>query len=110
MSKKIRKGDTVIVLAGNERGRIGKVMSREGDKAVIQGLNLRKKTVKKSEENPNGGIVELEKPIHISNLRICIDEGQPIKLRAQFNDDGQKEYYYKVGGENIVYRSSKKER
>ena len=110
MSKKIRKGDSVLVLTGNERGRIGKVMSRTGDMAIIQGLNLRKKTVKKSEENPKGGIVELEKPIHTSNLRICIDEGEPIKLRTQYNDEGEKEYYYKVGGENIVYRSSKKER
>ena len=50
MSKKIRKGDTVIVLAGNERGRTGKVMSRKGDMAIIQGLNLRKKTVKKAKK------------------------------------------------------------
>ena len=110
MSKKIRKGDTVIVTTGNDKGRIGKIINRQGEYAIVQGLNLRKKHVKRTEENPKGGIIELEKPIHISNMRIVVDEGYPIKLKARFNDKQIKEYVYSVGGEDVVYRSSKKER
>ncbi len=68
-SKKIRKGDKVIAIAGNYRGQFGTVLSCVGERIVVQGLNIRKKHVKKSQQNPHGGIVELEKPIHVSNLK-----------------------------------------
>jgi len=110
MSKKMRTGDSVLVTTGNEKGRTGKIISRTGDYAVIQGLNLKKKHVKRTEENPKGGIIELEKPIHLSNLRIVVGDNQPVKLRSRFNDENIKEYVYKSGGEDIVYRSSKKGR
>lgn len=55
-NKHIRKGDKVLVIAGNERGQVGTVLSRSDDRAVVQGLNLRKRHVKKSQTNPNGKI------------------------------------------------------
>lgn len=74
VTKKFRKGDRVIAIAGNDRGRIGIVQSCREDKIIVQGLNVRKKHIKKSEQAPNGRIVEIERPFHISNVKICIDE------------------------------------
>lgn len=104
MNKKIRKGDKVVAIAGNYRGQFGTVMSRDGDKVVVQGLNLRKKHVKRSQQNPRGGIVELEKPIHISNLKVCVDD-VPVKLRIRTNKKGEREFFYKDGEKEVLYRS-----
>lgn len=107
-SKKIRKGDKVLAIAGNNRGQIGTVIRCVGDKVVVQGLNIRKKHVKKSQENPQGGIIEIEKPIHVSNLKVCLDDGTPLNLKVRTNDNGERELYYKQGDKTIVYRSLKK--
>lgn len=106
-SKKIRKGDKVIAIAGNYRGQSGTVLRCLGDKIVVQGLNVRKRHMK-GQGNQPGRIVELEKPINISNLRVCNAENQPLKLKVRFDDKGQKELYYKKNGDDIVYRSMKK--
>lgn len=68
-TKSIRKGDTVFVIAGNERGKTGSVLAHSEGKVLVQGLNMRKKHVKRSQQNPNGGIVEREMPIHVSNVK-----------------------------------------
>lgn len=103
-SNKIKKGDRVVAIAGNNRGQAGTVLSCLGEKVIVQGLNIRKKHVKKSQANPNGGIIELERPIHISNVRACNAEGKPLKLKTRTNDDGNRELYYKDGDKNVVYR------
>ncbi len=64
----IKKGDNVYVIAGNDRGLSGSVLSRTNDSVTIQGINVKKKHVKKSEQNPQGGIIQFEKSIHISNV------------------------------------------
>lgn len=109
-SKKIRKGDKVMAIAGNERGQVGQVMKVLGDKALVQGLNVRKKHLKRSQTNPKGGIVELEKPIHISNLRVCTDDNQPVKLKVRFDNKGQRELYYKIDGQEVLYRAVKSQK
>ena len=106
-SKKIRKGDKVIVLAGNDRGQTGNVLRVLGDKVLVQGINVRKKHVKRSQANPQGGIVELEKPVHISNLRVCLDDNTPVKLRVNVDKNGQRGLYYKLDGKDVLYRSLK---
>ena len=108
LNKKIRKGDKVIAIAGNYRGQTGTVLSRVGDKAVVQGLNVRKKHVKKSQTTPNGGILEIEKPIHISNLKVCTEQEQPIKLKVRTAFNSERELYYKIDGNEVLYRSMKK--
>lgn len=108
-SKKIRKGDKVIAIAGNDRGQTGTVLRVIGDKVLVQGLNIVKKHVKRSQANQKGGIIEMEKPIHISNLKPCTDEGKAIKLHVRKNDQGQRELYYKVDGQDVLYRSMKKQ-
>lgn len=107
-SKKIRKGDKVLVMSGNDRGQSGNVLKVMGDKAVVQGINIRKKHVKRSQTNPQGAIVELEKPVHISNLRICTDDNQPIKLKVRVDDKGNRAFYYKLNGQEVLYRTIKK--
>ena len=66
----IKVGDEVVVLAGKEKGKRGKVLkiSAAKERAVVEGLNLMKKHVRKNQEHPNGAIVEREGTIHISNL------------------------------------------
>ena len=68
---KIKKGDTVKVIAGDDKGKTGvviKVLPREA-KVIVEGVNKVKKAVKPTDENPKGGFIEIEKPIHISNVK-----------------------------------------
>lgn len=66
----IKKGDTVYAIAGGSRGNSGKVLrvDRKNGKVFVQGLNMQKKTVRRSQEKPNGGIIDVEGPIDISNV------------------------------------------
>lgn len=107
-TKKIRKGDRVVAISGNDRGLVGAVQSRNGDKVIVQGINLRKKHVKKSQEAPKGGIVEIERPIHISNLKVCVEGDKVTKLKVRENKEGDREFFYKKGDQEMVYRSVKK--
>lgn len=107
-TKKIRKGDRVVAIAGNNRGSIGIVQSCKGDRVVVQGLNLRKKHVKKSQEAPKGRIVEIERPIHVSNLKVCVEGDIAAKLKVRKNEQGDREFVYKQGDQEKIYRSVKK--
>lgn len=103
---KMKKGDQVIAIAGNERGRTGSVLSLNGDKILVQGLNVRKKHVK-AQGNQKGQIVEIESPIHVSNLKVCTSEGKPIKLKVRLDENGKRELYYMDGDQAVTYRSVK---
>ncbi|MBA3815039.1 MAG: 50S ribosomal protein L24 [Parachlamydiaceae bacterium] len=107
-SKKIRKGDKVVAISGNYRGRFGIVLSCSGTKAIVQGLNLRKKHVKPSEANQRGGIIELEGPIHISNLKVCVGDNKAVKLKVRSVKDGERQLVYNDGDQEVLYRSLKK--
>ena len=69
-SAKIKKGDVVYVIAGADKGKSGKVLKVEPkkDRVIVEGVAVRKKAVRRSQANPNGGIQEIEAPIHISNV------------------------------------------
>ncbi len=107
-SKKIRKGDTVVAISGNNRGQIGTVQSRKGDKVIVQGLNVRKKHVKRSQDAPKGRIVEIERPIHVSNLKVCVEGESAAKLKVRTNEQGHRQFVYNKGDQEVVYRSVKK--
>jgi large subunit ribosomal protein L24 len=107
VSKKIRKGDKVIAIAGNYRGKSGTVLSCDGEKVVVQGLNVRKRHMKGQRDRP-GQIMQIEKPIHISNLKLCTADGRPVKLRMRIDDAGERQLYYKDGAEDVLYRAVKK--
>lgn len=107
-SKKIRKGDTVVAISGNNRGQIGTVQSRKGDRVIVQGLNVRKKHVKRSQDAPKGRIVEIERPIHVSNLKVCVEGESAAKLKVRTNEQGHRQFVYNKGDQEVVYRSVKK--
>jgi large subunit ribosomal protein L24 len=79
MSKTIRKGDQVLVIAGNDRGKTGEVISRGEERILVKGVNVRKKHLKKTQQAQGGRIVEMEVPIHISNVCLCDKNGKKIK-------------------------------
>jgi len=105
--RKIRQGDKVIAISGASRGLTGTVLSCNGEKVIVQGLNFRKKHVKRSEQNRNGGTIELEAPIHISNLRVCLEDGKPVKLRVRRDGEGNRELYFMDGDKAVTYRNIK---
>lgn len=107
ISKKMRKGDKVIAIAGNYRGLSGTVLSCHGEKVIVQGLNVRKRHMKGNRER-KGEIVSMEKPLHISNLRVCTTEDEPIKLHVRTNAQGERNLVYKKDSKEVIYRSIKK--
>lgn len=83
MKTHIRRGDQVLVRSGNERGVRGKVMSvnMESSRAVVEGVGMRKRHVRKTRDNPQGGIVEKESSVHISNLMVvCPKCSKPTRV------------------------------
>lgn len=68
----IKKGDTVVVIAGEDKGKSGKVLQvvPQNGRALVEGVNIVKKHMQKTQENPQGGIVEMESSIAISNLKV----------------------------------------
>ncbi len=83
---KIKKNDTVIVIAGNDRGKTGKVLKvfPKESRVIVEGINLRKRHTKPSQRNPQGGILEKEAPIHISNVMIIDPKtNEPTRIGAK---------------------------
>lgn len=100
----IKKGDTVYVNAGEEKGRTGKVLKVFVDelRAIVEGLNIVSKSQKPSAKNPQGGFVKQEAPIHISNLNLVDPKtGKPTRIGRKLNADGKLVRYAKKSGEEI---------
>ncbi|MBK6831986.1 MAG: 50S ribosomal protein L24 [Flavobacteriales bacterium] len=101
MQKKthIKKGDLVKVLAGEDRSKQGRVLEVDRDRAVaiVEGLNINKKHSKPSTANPQGGIVDQEGPIHISNLMLIdAKTGEPGRVGRKADKEGKLERYVKT--------------
>ena len=88
---RLRKGDRVKVMRGNEKDKEGTILrvDREKNRVVVEGVNLRKRHMKPSQQNPEGGIVSFEAPLAASNVML-IDPatGAPTRVRRQRNADG----------------------
>ena len=101
----IKKGDTVYVNAGEDKGKTGKVTKVLVDKqrAVVEGINMVSKSQKPSPKNPQGGIVKMEAPIHISNLNVVDPKtGKPTRVGRRESSDGRTFVRYaKKSGEEI---------
>jgi large subunit ribosomal protein L24 len=83
---KIRKNDTVVVIAGNSKGKTGKVLKvfPQEERIIIEGVNLRKRHTKASQKNPQGGIIEKEAPINASNAMLVDPKsGKATKIGAK---------------------------
>jgi large subunit ribosomal protein L24 len=99
---KIRKGDTVVVLAGKDKGRTGEVLRSlpKQSKVVVSGVNVHARHRKASQENPQGGIDRKEAPLHVSNVAIAGADGKPTRVRFE-ERDGKKVRVAAKSGELI---------
>ncbi|OGW92330.1 MAG: 50S ribosomal protein L24 [Omnitrophica bacterium RIFCSPHIGHO2_02_FULL_63_14] len=91
---RIRKGDKVLVIAGKDRGKSGKVIHvyPERARALVEGVNMVKKHVRKSPKNPQGGVIHQEVPIHLSNVSLLSPvTGKPTRLKTLTAADGSKQ-------------------
>ena len=105
--KWIKEGDYVKVISGNDRGQVGKVLARAKMRIVVQGVNIRKKHVKKQSQGAGGEILSIERPVHISNVSLCDSDGNKIKLKVKATDK-KKDLVYEKDGKETVYRSLRK--
>ena len=90
MAAHVRKGDLVMVTAGRQKGRQGEILRVMPDKerVVVEGVNVRKKHIKPSQANPQGGVIEKPMPIHKSNVSPVVD-GRPTRVRFEQRDTGK---------------------
>jgi large subunit ribosomal protein L24 len=90
---RIRKNDTVAIIKGKDRGKTGRVMKLlpGTGKAIVEGRNLVKKHSRKTQQNPQGGIIQLESPISVSNLMpLCPKCNKPVRVGFSVGKDGKK--------------------
>lgn len=99
---KIKTGDLVRVIAGDHKGSEGKVVSLFIDKnrAVVEGVNIVKKHMKPNSKNPQGGIVEKEAAVHISNLSLITSKGEVTRVGYK-TEEGKKVRFSKKSNELI---------
>ena len=78
----LKKGDNVMVIAGNNKGQSGRILmvDREKQRAIVEGVNLMSKHTKPNADNPKGGIIKQEAAVHISNLMMIDKSGKPTKV------------------------------
>jgi len=104
MARHVRKGDTVMVIAGDDRGRTGEVLQvdAKAGKVLVQGVNRSYRHLRPSRKNPQGGRIQKEMPLDISNvLPVDPKTNLPTRVGFRINDAGEKERYAKKSGEAI---------
>ena len=99
---KIKSGDTVRVIAGDHKGSEGKIVKvlKEKNKVIVEGVNMVKKHMKPSAQSPQGGIVEKEASIQISNLSLLTSKGETTRVGYKM-EDGKKVRFSKKSNEVI---------
>ena len=96
---RLKKDDTVKIIAGKDKGRTGKIVKADpvNERVIVQGANMVKKTMKKQNAQDKGGIVEVEAPIHVSNVAL-VSKGSVSKVGYKM-ENGKKVRYAKKTGE-----------
>jgi len=96
---KIKKGDTVQVITGKDKGKQGEVVRvlPTADKLIVSGVNTASKHAKARRANEPGGIVDRDMPIHVSNVML-VHKGKPVRVGFELGKDGKKVRVAKVGG------------
>ena len=99
---KIKKGDSVQIITGNDAGKTGRVIKvfLDKDRVVVEGANMVKKHARPTQDNPQGGIIEKEATIHVSNVML-VAGGKPTRVGYKTLEDGRKVKYAKITGEII---------
>ena len=101
---KIKKGDTVKVIAGKDKGKQGEVLRAlpQRNRVVVEKVNIAKKAMRPTQQNPQGGISSIEMPLHVSNVMlVCPSCNQPTRVGYRFNDEGKKVRVCKKCGKDI---------
>ncbi len=101
---RVRKGDKVVVVAGKDRSKTGTVLVvyPKENKVLVEGVNLIKRHTKPNAANPEGGILEREAPLHVSNVQLVDPKtGAPTRVGYKTLEDGKKVRYAKKSGEVI---------
>lgn len=104
MARHIKKGDMVQVLAGNDKGKVGEVMVvyPKASKVLVQGINRVYRHLRPSRQHPQGGRIQKEMPIHISNvLPLDPKTNQPTRVGFRVSEDGSKERFARKSGESL---------
>ena len=111
MAGSVKKGDKVVVLAGNDKGKTGDVLrvNTASGKVLVQGVNRVYRHLRPSRQNPQGGRIQKEMPIDISNvLPVDPKTNQPTRVGIRVNKDGSRERYAKKSGESLgIIRKAK---
>ncbi len=107
---KLRVGDTVIVIAGKDKGRTGEIVQilRKENRVIVEGVNMVTKHVKPTQMDPDGGIIQREAPLAISNVAYYDSkEKAPVKIGYAFNEEGKKYRINKKTGQAIDKKKKK---
>ena len=108
---KIHVGDTVVVIAGKDKGKQGEVLQvlAKQDKVIVEGVNMATKHIKPSQADPEGGIVTRDAPIHVSNVAYYESKAkQAVKIGYAFDEDGKKYRINKKTGKALDKTTKKK--
>jgi large subunit ribosomal protein L24 len=100
----VRKGDEVQVIAGKDKGKKGRILAAfpKKERVIVEGVNIVKKHQRPNPANPEGGIIEKEAPIHVSNVMLLDPKtGEPTRVGIKILEDGTKVRYAKKSGEII---------
>jgi large subunit ribosomal protein L24 len=100
---KLKKNDNVKVLAGKDKGKTGRILKVDqiNQRVVVQGVNMVKKTMKKRSQQDQGGIKEIEAPIHVSNVALLLKNGETTRVGFKLEENGNKVRFAKKTGEVI---------
>ncbi|MEX2673105.1 MAG: 50S ribosomal protein L24 [Phycisphaeraceae bacterium] len=104
MARHVRQGDLVMVNTGNDRGKTGHVLRVDPKKeqVYVEGMNVRKKHVRPTQQNPQGGRIDKEMPIHISNVQpVSPSSGKATRVRFEVKPDGSKVRLAAAGGDML---------
>lgn len=102
MARHVRQGDLVMAIAGNDRGKTGHVLRVDPKKnqVYVEGMNVRKKHIRPSQKNPQGGRIDKEMPLHLSNVQpVSPSTGKPTRVRFETREDGSKVRIAANGGD-----------
>lgn len=102
--QRVKQGDSVVVVAGKDKGMRGRVLRVDpsADRVVVEGVNVRTKHVKPTQQNPQGGRIKKEAPIHTSNVMLADPEtGKPTRVRIKTLETGQRVRVAVKSGEQI---------
>lgn len=101
---KLKKNDTVVVLAGRHKGKTGKIVAVHPaeNKVTVEGINIVKKAMKPNKQHPQGGIIELTKPIWVSKVALLEPTTKkPSKIGFKVDKEGKKVRIYKSTGKEV---------